>query len=110
MLLNEYQERAIVTAKMAYGGLPREAYFALKLNGEAGEVAEKIGKIFRDKDGVISEADRYEIAKELGDVLWYIAALAEQMEYSLAAIADLNLNKIADRIARGVQFGNGDNR
>jgi NTP pyrophosphatase (non-canonical NTP hydrolase) len=80
-------------------------YPTLGLCGEAGEVAEKIKKYMRD--GVLNDK---EVAKELGDVLWYIANLAEDLGYDLAEIADMNLEKLADRQSRGVIKGSGDNR
>lgn len=91
-------------------GLPPCVYYALKLNGEAGEVAEKIGKIYRDRGGVFTEIDRLEITKELGDCLWYISRLAVWLGYGLAGVAALNIKKLADRAARGVLGGSGDNR
>ncbi len=71
----------------------------------AHHVAEKIKKYLRD--GVMNDK---EVAKELGDVLWYIANLAEDLGYDLAEIADMNLEKLADRANRNVIKGSGDNR
>lgn len=85
-------------------------YPALKLAGEAGEVAEKVGKIIRDKGGVIFEADRQALKKELGDVLWYIAALARELDFSLEDVAQANLDKLAGRVQRGTLQGSGDDR
>lgn len=109
MTLNEYQESAIKSAvKME----PFDAvvYRTLGLSGESGEVAEKIKKIIREKDKIISANDKQEIAKELGDVLWYTSALAEALGFTLEEIAKLNLSKISDRVSRGVLKGSGDNR
>lgn len=86
-------------------------YPALGLAGEAGEVVEKIKKLMRDTDAKILTADqRHEIAKELGDVLWYVANLAADLEYSFNKIAEMNLNKLRSRKDRDVLKGSGDNR
>lgn len=80
------------------------------LVGEAGEVADKFKKLLRDKDGVASAADKLELAKELGDVLWYINSVGHYLGYSLDEIAQANLDKVLSRKARGVTRGSGDNR
>ena len=82
----------------------------LGINGEAGEVAEKVKKIIRDKNGVISDEDKLELAKELGDVLWYLAVFAHDLGVPLDNIAEQNLAKLQSRKARGVLGGAGDNR
>lgn len=82
----------------------------LGLTGEAGEVAEKMKKILRDKDGVMSEEDKKEFIKELGDILWYINSTAVYLGYSLDDVARANLDKVLSRKARGVSHGSGDNR
>jgi len=108
MNLNDYQEKAVATAIY-----PQEyaiIYPALKLSGEAGEVSEKIGKALRDRDGQMPEAFRLELAKELGDVLWYIAAMARDLGLDLETIARMNVEKLADRRKRGALGGSGDNR
>lgn len=85
-------------------------YPTLGLVNEAGEVAGKIKKIFRDKDGVISDADRDALKAELGDVLWYIAQVATEINLSLQDIAEANLAKLFDRMERGKIKGDGDYR
>ena len=85
-------------------------YVTLKLNGEAGEAAEKVGKVLRDSDGVIDEARRKGLASELGDVCWYVAAAATELGDKLSEITTLNLEKIARRRAHGTQRGEGDDR
>jgi NTP pyrophosphatase (non-canonical NTP hydrolase) len=85
-------------------------YPALKLCGEAGEVAEKLGKIIRDKGGKLTFEDEQEVIKELGDVLWYITALAKEMGGTLEEVAYRNWKKLTDRKDRGVLQGSGDNR
>ena len=108
MELNEYQIRALSTKQ--YGAGAKIIYPSLKLNGEAGEVAEKVGKVLRDNNGEFSDEKKLEIAKEIGDVLWYCAALADDLACNLNTIAQMNLEKLADRRNRGVISGSGDNR
>ncbi len=85
-------------------------YPTLGLVNEAGEVAGKIKKIFRDKDGVISEADRAALKSELGDVLWYLTQICTELDLSLKEVAAQNLTKLFDRLERGVIGGEGDVR
>jgi NTP pyrophosphatase (non-canonical NTP hydrolase) len=82
----------------------------LGLVNEAGEVAGKIKKIFRDKDGVIGEAEWEALKAELGDVLWYLAQTCTELDISLDEVAESNLNKLLDRQARSTIRGDGDNR
>ena len=82
----------------------------LGLTGEAGETADKIKKILRDKDGVVSGEDRDLIAKELGDTLWYIAAIARYLDLSLSEIAKGNIDKLENRYQRNKIHGEGDKR
>ncbi len=82
----------------------------LGLTGEAGEVADKFKKILRDKDGEMSEKDKEEIVKELGDVLWYIATIARYLEVPLEEVVQKNLEKAESRYVRGKLGGSGDNR
>lgn len=109
MKLNDYQKKAEKTAIYPAQGM-NYSYPALGLVGEAGEVAEKIKKVIRDKDGVLDANDKGEIAKELGDVLWYIAILASEMGVSLNTVATMNLKKLQSRKERGKLGGSGDNR
>jgi NTP pyrophosphatase (non-canonical NTP hydrolase) len=80
------------------------------LINEAGEVAGKIKKVFRDKGGEISAETREAIKAELGDVLWYIAQVCTELEISLDDVAEANLAKLLDRQVRGKIRGDGDNR
>ena len=92
---------------------PREAwlsYPALGLAGEAGEVAEHAKKTIRDDGGEVSDERRAAIAKELGDVLWYVAQLASELGVELEDIARENLEKLFSRQRRGVLSGSGDDR
>lgn len=85
-------------------------YPVLGLTGEAGEVAEKIKKIIRDNGGIISEVQRQEIKKELGDVLWYVSQLATELKLDLDDVAFSNIVKLYSRLERDVISGSGDNR
>lgn len=108
MELSEYQRLSRRTAEY-----PREAwlaYPALGLSGEAGEVAEHAKKAIRDDGGDVSEARRAAMAKELGDVLWYVAQLASELGLDLDEIARANLDKLLSRQQRGVLSGDGDDR
>ena len=82
----------------------------LGLTGEAGETTDKIKKVIRDKDGVISEDDKKAIAKELGDVLWYTAAIARYLDMDLSEVASGNLEKLESRYQRNLLHGEGDER
>jgi len=106
--LSEYQRLSRRTAEY-----PREAwlaYPALGLAGEAGEVAEYAKKAIRDDGGTVGEERCAAMAKELGDVLWYVAQLATELELDLDEIAKQNLEKLFSRQARGVLSGDGDDR
>lgn len=85
-------------------------YPTLGLAGEAGEVSEKIKKVLRDKNGVIDEATKQELSKELGDVLWYVAQLCTELNLSFDEVAKMNIEKLFSRKERGQLHGNGDNR
>lgn len=85
-------------------------YPTLGLVNEAGELAGKVKKIFRDKDGQISDADRQALKYELGDVLWYMAQIATELDLSLQEVAEANLEKLFSRLERGQIRGEGDYR
>jgi len=82
----------------------------LGLAGESGEVTDKFKKIVRDKNGKISEDDKGEIVKELGDVLWYVAIIARYLNVPLSEVAEKNVEKLESRRQRGKLNGSGDNR
>jgi NTP pyrophosphatase (non-canonical NTP hydrolase) len=109
MNFTEYQQKAKATAKYPVIG-HGVIYPTLGLTNEAGEVAGKIKKVFRDKDGIISEETRDALKAELGDVLWYLAQVATELNLSLDEIAEYNIAKLLDRQARGKIQGDGDNR
>ena len=108
MDLSFYQRKALQTA--IYPEESRISYPAMGLAGEVGEVMNKIKKVYRDKGGVFDTTTKQEIASELGDVLWYLAVLSQDLGQDLDAVAEKNLNKLADRNERGVIAGSGDNR
>lgn len=82
----------------------------LGLVGESGEIADKVKKILRDKNAVMTKEDEQELAKELGDVLWYIATIATNLGANLDDIAMANIEKLKSRQKRGKLGGSGDNR
>jgi NTP pyrophosphatase (non-canonical NTP hydrolase) len=106
--LSDYQQRSRRTAQY-----PRDAwltYPALGLAGEAGEVAEHVKKTIRDDGASVTPERRAALARELGDVLWYVSQLATELELDLDAIAAENLEKLLSRQRRGVLSGSGDDR
>ena|SRR3989338_7792087 len=109
MTFDEYQKESQKTARYPVVGAPF-IYPTLGLVGEAGEVAEKIKKIMRDNGGVVDDARKTEVMKEMGDVLWYLAQLAVTLDMSLEDIAIHNLEKLKSRLDRNLVHGDGDNR
>ena len=108
MNFDDYQKESNKTAQY-----PKEQalyYCGLGLTGEAGEVAEKLKKVLRNDNGVLSDEKKTEIQKELGDVLWYIAQLCTVMNISMQDVAKGNLAKLFDRMDRNVLKSEGDNR
>jgi NTP pyrophosphatase (non-canonical NTP hydrolase) len=109
MNFTDYQTKSRATAKYPVIG-HGVVYPTLGLANEAGEVAGKIKKVFRDKDGLIGDETRQALKAELGDVLWYLSQVATELDLSLDEIAEHNLAKLLDRQARGKIQGDGDNR
>ena len=105
---NEYCKAAASTDR--YPNECKPWVYALGLTGEAGELADKIKKVYRDKGGVFKQEERDAIAKELGDVLWYLTRLGATLGFSLEEIAVGNIEKLADRAKRGKIGGSGDDR
>ena len=123
MTLNEYQEKAMVTNAASSDN---DTYALFGLVAEVGELADKVAKAKRK--GIISISSDMILpaltpptkeefngfvegfVKELGDVLWFTALLAKMSGLSLEEVAQLNLDKLADRAKRGVIIGEGDNR
>lgn len=115
MLLNEYQQKALRTA--VYLDLGDNIGYPIKgLAGETGEFVDKLKKYERNLNirdirySQLTPIQLEELAKELSDVLWYIASVAFELGYTLEDIAQKNVDKLADRHARGVTKGEGDNR
>jgi len=85
-------------------------YPTLGLVGEAGEVAEKVKKVIRDKNGIFDNESKLGIQKELGDVLWYVSNLCTELNFNLEDVALQNLEKLKLRAAKGKISGSGDDR
>ena len=108
LTFDQYQRAADSTAIY-----PKELgliYVTLGLVSEVGEIAGKLKKIIRDKAGQIGPDDRMDLIKEAGDVQWYLAELATELQASLADIAKLNIAKLMSRKERGTLQGSGDDR
>jgi len=101
MEFDDYQKFTEITA--IYPNERGVEYTALGLNGEAGEVAEEIKRQIRDDEEL-------EVEEEIGDVLWYLARLCEELDISLDKVAEQNVKKLMDRERRDVISGDGDNR
>ena len=109
MECDDYQRAALRTARDK--DAPDEfMHLVLGLVGEAGEVAEKVKKLIRDKHSDLAQLDRDDMASELGDILWYAAVLASFLDLSLNDVAQRNVDKLADRQRRAVIGGSGDSR
>lgn len=108
MNFNEYQEATNQTA--VYPKEKALEYLSLGLASEAGEVAGKIKKIIRDENGQLTENSINSLISELGDVLWYLAQLANLTQTNLEEIATANINKLESRHVRNALHGSGDNR
>ena len=109
MDLNDYQRESRKTA--LYPDVGRNAiYPTLGLVSEAGEVADKVKKILRDKKGVFDKDSKDAIKFELGDVLWYISQLSSELGFELEDVANANLQKLNSRKIRGKIQGSGDDR
>jgi NTP pyrophosphatase (non-canonical NTP hydrolase) len=106
MNINEYQQHASKTAIYK----DKLIYPTLGLAGEAGEIANKVKKILRDSSGEMQEDTRQNLISELGDVLWYVAALATDLKTELSEVANKNIEKLNSRKNRGTIGGSGDNR
>ena len=104
-----YQKKARETAQYPNLGSNR-IYPTLGLVGEAGEVAEKVKKVIRDKNGIFDNESKLGIKKELGDVLWYLANLCIEFNFNLDDVAYENLEKLKLRNTKGTISGSGDDR
>lgn len=108
-LFDIYQQESRKTWGLVHMDHPL-VYPTMGLVNEAGEVAGKVKKIFRDGGGEVTERDRQALKKELGDVLWYLAQICTELDLSLAEVAEANLEKLFDRLERGAIRGDGDHR
>tara|TARA_Y100000991_G_C21862306_1_gene301439 strand:+ start:91 stop:420 length:330 start_codon:yes stop_codon:yes gene_type:complete len=109
MDLKTYQKKARLTAQYPNLG-SNNIYPTLGLVGETGEVAEKIKKVIRDKNGIFDEESKNGIKKELGDVLWYLSNLCNEFDFCLEDVALQNIEKLKLRAAKGKISGSGDDR
>lgn len=113
MNLNDYTKQALTTLSddYSYGDItPQLMGMVLGLSDESGEVLGKFKKLLRDKKGVLTDEDKKEIAKEIGDILWYVSSVTHLLGYTLDEVAQMNLDKLASRKERGKLSGSGDNR
>lgn len=110
MELGEFQKRAKRTNGRTTIGGNHYVYLTMGLAGEAGELANKVKKIFRDDNGQVTKVRKGELISELGDILWYIAMLSEEFGSSLEEVAVMNNKKLKERLARGTVHGSGDKR
>lgn len=109
MDFNNFQKLALKSATYPNRG-NNLVYPMLGLAGETGEVSEKLKKMFRDNQGILTDEIKESIKLELGDVLWYVAALAFELKLDLDDVAVSNIEKLTSRLARNKIHGNGDNR
>jgi len=110
MEVQDYQEN---TAELAvYPSIEghKFVYPLIGLAGEVGEILNKLKKIFRDNDGILSEETRQAFKSELGDVAWYLSQSCNELGFSLEEVLQANLDKLNDRADRGVIQGSGDVR
>ncbi len=109
MTFEEYQKKSRLTA--IYPDKDNNyIYPTLGLAGEAGEVAEKVKKVIRDKDGKMDDETRDALKKELGDVLWYLSQISTELNLDLEDVAESNIEKLFKRREKGNLHGEGDNR
>ena len=109
MTFEEYQKKSRQTA--IYPDKDNNyIYPTLGLAGEAGEVAEKVKKVIRDKDGKMNDETRDALKKELGDVLWYLSQISTELNLELKDVAESNIEKLFKRKEKGNLHGEGDNR
>lgn len=110
MTFDEYQRGAITTNLRKDDQLQELVQQVLGLGDEAGEVQAIFKKWIRDQNADIELLDKKNVAKEMGDILWYIAVIAHDLDISFDDIAKINLDKLRSRKERGTLRGSGDDR
>jgi NTP pyrophosphatase (non-canonical NTP hydrolase) len=110
MDFDEYQKQAQQSVINHHDPLMDKTIWVLGISGEASEIAEKWKKLVAYEDADLSDEKKAELAKEMGDVLWYLAAFAHSLDLSFQDIADANIKKVLSRKERGAIKGRGDNR
>lgn len=113
MDFNEYQKKCRLTdlGTSAQDFLkPGWMYYVLGAAGESGEMLEKIKKLFRDKKGIVDDEFKAMLIKEMGDIQWYLARLADNFDIEFNDIAQTNIDKLLSRLERGKLHGEGDDR
>src|SRR3954462_4526653 len=108
MTLDDYQKKALSTNINPGTHIFFDRMFGLV--GEAGEMADKVKKWIRDDQADWEKLDKDLMISELGDVLWYVATLADTLGYKLDDVAQKNVSKLADRKKRQALSGSGDSR
>lgn len=121
MTLNDYQDKAMTTC---LASCKNEVYAINGLQAEVGEIADKIAKwvrkgicridnnrlVFNTSDEEVVNDYQEELAKEIGDCLWFLALCSRQLGYTLEEVGQMNIDKLRDRAMRNVIIGEGDNR
>jgi NTP pyrophosphatase (non-canonical NTP hydrolase) len=110
MTFEEYQRESRKTARYPEIHGNKFIYPAMGVAGEAGEFMEKVKKMFRDDDGILTEKRKDEIVKELGDIMWYISQVCTDLGIDLEEVPKQNLEKLMSRMERNVLNGDGDYR
>lgn len=110
MTFDFYQKESVKTATFPDIGGVKYLYPVLGLAGETGELVDKVKKLHRDNNGIITEEWKTSILFEMSDVLWYLSNLCTVLEVPFEQVARMNLEKLADRKKRNVIHGSGDNR
>lgn len=112
LAFDEYQALAMTTAQYpekGEGSFISIGYVGLGCAGEGGEIAEQVKKMWRN-EGELTGERRDKILAEVGDALWYLAAMCTELNADFGEVAQANLDKLADRAERGVIKGEGDTR
>jgi NTP pyrophosphatase (non-canonical NTP hydrolase) len=110
MDLDKYQEKARKTDLHTKVQANELDYYLLGLTSEAGEVAGRMKRVYRDQEGKISLIEKERIKKELGDVLWYLSAICDRFDFSLGEVAELNIKKLSNRMENNSLHGDDPDR